>query len=566
MSNALGAIEVPRPPSSVKNLSRIWQSTMGPGYNVPCFVEPVMAGDRWHITCRTLVKTIPAEGPLMSGFTHRLHFFFSPVRFYNASLHDNPSNFDYADICFPTLRFNYLNQITNDEIPDENTYFVHGCHESSLLHYLGVCRYFLNAGLMREDFDGDPYRYFSALPFCVYWDIDKTFFIHTQEPTRPVIGGWTNYTASSLDSTPVVRQVELSRFDELRRYILRETDNQPNNIVDLSAFFAGGNDIWQPNDHHFALGGLLPVTYRPDVNHAWVNSESYALTLSRARVDTAAGYFDLDQFAFAKSMNKMLQQNLVAGTRYSDWSYVNYGVSMRSVVEVPVFLGGQSFNIEFNDVVQTSDIGVGDRPLGTLGGRGVKFQGSSRPITHFATENGIIMAVNSLVPFVTYSQGVKHYMRFARLSDFHIPVLDNIGFEDLFLDNVYAAAYYKDISNSPYNPDPSLEGSNSLSIGKQPAWTQFTTAVSEVHGEFANINQLAYMVLNRWYFTNGVHDPSVFPDGISSVDVNTSVYIDPSTWNYAFADTSLTAQNFWVQHNFTVKVRRAMSKRRIRPI
>ena len=42
-----------------------------------------------------------------------------------------------------------------------------------------------------------------------------------------------------------------------------------------------------------------------------------------------------------------------------------------------------------------------------------------------------------------------------------------------------------------------------------------------------------------------------------------STYIDPSAYNYVFADTDLASMNFWVQMGVEMKSRRVMSAKMI---
>ena len=42
-----------------------------------------------------------------------------------------------------------------------------------------------------------------------------------------------------------------------------------------------------------------------------------------------------------------------------------------------------------------------------------------------------------------------------------------------------------------------------------------------------------------------------------------TTYIDPTKYNYIFADTNLDAMNFWVQTKFDIKVRRLISAKQI---
>ena len=86
---------------------------------------------------------------------------------------------------------------------------------------------------------------------------------------------------------------------------------------------------------------------------------------------------------------------------------------------------------------------------------------------------------------------------------------------------------------------------------KKPKETQKTQwdnyEPKETFGEFAAGESEDFMVMNRNY-KRDEEDDSLISD--------LSTYIDPSKYNQIFADTSLSAQNFWVQtgRNYCAKL------------
>lgn len=90
-------------------------------------------------------------------------------------------------------------------------------------------------------------------------------------------------------------------------------------------------------------------------------------------------------------------------------------------------------------------------------------------------------------------------------------------------------------------------------IGKQPAWINYMTAVNENYGNFAIKENEAFMCLNRWYDWDEGNVEG------NPINYDWSTYINPSKYNQIFADTDLSAQNFWVQCGIGIKCRRVMS-------
>ena len=85
------------------------------------------------------------------------------------------------------------------------------------------------------------------------------------------------------------------------------------------------------------------------------------------------------------------------------------------------------------------------------------------------------------------------------------------------------------------------------SAGKQPAWINYMTSYNRSYGHFADEKAEMFMTLNRRYDidNNGIKD--------------LTTYIDPSKYNYLFAKTDRSSQNFWVQIAMDITARRKMS-------
>ena len=92
-----------------------------------------------------------------------------------------------------------------------------------------------------------------------------------------------------------------------------------------------------------------------------------------------------------------------------------------------------------------------------------------------------------------------------------------------------------------------------MAIGKQPAWINYMTNYNRVFGNFAIETNEMYMTLNRRY-----EMPSAYNAGSHPIQ-DATTYIDPSKYNFVFAQTSLDSMNFWTQIAMNMEVRRKMS-------
>lgn len=275
--------------------------------------------------------------------------------------------------------------------------------------------------------------------------------------------------------------------------------------------------------------GLALKTYQSDINTNWVNTEwidGEAGINAITAIDTSGGSFTLDTLNLAKKVYTMLNRIAVSDGSYNAWIQTVYTSGGLNHIETPIYLGGSSLEIEFQEVVNNS--GTEDQPLGTLAGRGMATNHKGGNIIFKADEPGYIFCITSITPRVDYFQGNEwdNYLR--TLDDLHKPQLDGIGFQDRLYRSINA--------NTPY-------AMSSKSIGKQPAWIEYMTNVNKTYGNFALVENEGWMCLNRIFG-----------------DINTyTTYIFPHLYNNIFADTDITAQNFWIQIAFNTKPRRVMS-------
>ena len=98
------------------------------------------------------------------------------------------------------------------------------------------------------------------------------------------------------------------------------------------------------------------------------------------------------------------------------------------------------------------------------------------------------------------------------------------------------------------NPDESWI---QKSAGKQTAWLNYQTNFNRCFGNFATLGAGSemFMTLNRRYEYDAAEK--------NIKDLTT--YIDPSKFNFIFAQTKLDAQNFWMQIAVNMEARRKMS-------
>lgn len=301
----------------------------------------------------------------------------------------------------------------------------------------------------------------------------------------------------------------------------------------------------------YPMNGLVLKTYQNDIYNNWLNSEwidGENGINELTKVSVTDGAFSMDALNFAQKLYNMLNRIAVAGATYEDWQDVVYETVKRRQIESPIFCGGMSQEVMFDEIIQTSESNE-ENPLGTLGGRG-KLVGTSKKggkIHIKCDEACFIIGICSLTPRIYQTQGNEFYMtELHSIDDFHKPQMDGIGFQDLIGERL--AAW-----DTVITPQSTTILHRSK-VGKLPAWIEYMTSYDKAYGRFATAEGLeeGYMILNRQYemsVDGGIKDATT--------------YIDPAKYNYAFALQGLENQNFWVQIHFDIKARRLMSAKLI---
>lgn len=363
----------------------------------------------------------------------------------------------------------------------------------------------------------------------------------------------TGGTAIQADNKGIkLQQFELSNIDDMREAILAAPKTSPFNIGSLNNLPYNAsitNEIvgeTNPNGNAswFNQAGLGIKTYLSDrfnnwLSTEWIDGEGGIADISS--VDVSDGMLKMDALILAKKIYDMMNRIAVSDGSYQAWQEVIYDEKALRIAESPMYVGGMSSEIVFDEVVSNS--ATEDQPLGTLAGRGAErgARGGNN-IKIKVREPSMIMIIGSFTPRVDYSQGNKWWTRLQTMNDFHKPNLDAIGFQELITDEM--AAFDTEV-----NADGTLVYK---SAGKQVSWQEYMTNIDQSFGSFSAFQSLAHMAMNRSY----EHDDT---GAISDL----TTYIDPTKFNVAFADSKLSSKNIWVQCAIDCIVRRKMSAKQI---
>lgn len=361
------------------------------------------------------------------------------------------------------------------------------------------------------------------------------------EPYATILQFQTTQATASFIKTEL-GQYDLKVLDELRDVILHKKGNQTlvlhesevgatnNGSEDLQNMFKD-LEASQANK----LGGMLLKTYDSDIFNNWIKKEwveGAGSITDRTTIDVSDGQLTMDMLNLQQKVYNMLNRIAVSGGTYKDWLETVYTAGKYlERPETPVFIGGMTQYIEFDEVISKSatETQYGNQPLGDIAaiGRGGKPTNSGH-IHYQCEEPGYIMGLMAITPMIDYSQGNDFDLNLQTIDDLHKPALDGIGYQDLIQEQMVG-------ETSVYSNGSTINNLKHLAANKTLAWIDYMTNYNRTFGDFATGEALDFMVLNRRY---DVKDSQI-------KDLTT--YIDPQKYIEIFAETAIDSQNFWVQ-------------------
>lgn len=190
----------------------------------------------------------------------------------------------------------------------------------------------------------------------------------------------------------------------------------------------------------------------------------------------------------AFALDKLLDVTMRAGKTYAEQMAAHFGVSVPEGRDHRVsYIGGFDSNFQFSDVTQLSgssyvpgDVFDESGYLGKIASKGIG-SGNGR-VVYDAKEHGILMCIYSIVPDMYYDYTrVDPFVRKQTRGDFFVPEFENLGMQPL--DAVSISSY----------GDTSLGGT----VGWQPRYSEYKTALDINHGEFARNRSLQYTTVAR---------------------------------------------------------------------
>lgn len=552
----------PRNPRSNVSLTSVARGTMQAGTLYPVNFTDVVAGDVMTIDPSVLITTLPLKAPLMGSMDICVEMFFVSDRLYTPALKqnncvmDNPVNVEFPSFPLsqlkappydPTRGFPINEVVSRLNSPDMFATF---CEPNSIADFMGVPVGFWNA---TQDNNLPSINLNRMLGYA---DIVRNYYANLQLDYIPL--AFTGRTRGN----PEMNNFKISDLDAL--------------VQDPLAFIQKDLNLFARylfNSKRF----LFLRSQKPTLLESWLNKSYYDSGAGSVSVSVENNEVILTDVRFGSHVLAYMERSL-AGPRYDDWLGAQFDVKAQKNMLVPQFLGSFKHVFTIDDIFQTSET-TPESPLGALAGRGQSGQKFHRRTFRFE-ENGTFVCILSSRPSPDYFSGFDPMLFKTTVRDKYAPALDRIGMQALPLawvdglptwdstdgsDSTTTAYVWDDTGHEDYPlPNPFHN-----SLGYQPAWSEYRTGFSRLHGSLTG--SMRYWTWARRYgnYVTGVQDPAAgiaYPYVYENI-INTffaeavhDTYVYPWFYNECFADTSPSAENFIYQVKFDIKCNREISK------
>jgi hypothetical protein len=436
---------------STFNRSHGYKTTFDAGYLIPIFVDEALPGDTFNVKPTLFARLNTPVYPIMDNQFLDLHFFSVPVR----QIWENFRKFcgeqvdpgDSIDYTVPIMAApastGYSNQTLQDYLglPTKEPDYEHSALFTRAYAHI-YNEWYRDENLIDSvtlDIDDGPDTYSD-------YELQKRGKRH-------------DYFTSCLPWLQKGDAIELPlgtsayiKYDDITGY---NTGHDGNYVVAYEN--AQGDAKWLGNASLDTMGSGTT-----DDQHANLYAD-----LSNA---TAATINELRQ---AFQIQKLLEKDARAGTRYSELIKSHFGVDFLDVTYRPEFLGGSSTPINIQQIPQTSE--TDGTPQGTLAaiGTAVMNQGG---FTKSFTEHCIVMGIASVRTDLTYQQGLDRMFSRETRYDFYYPSLAHIGEQAVLTKEIYCQDPTVD-TGSTGTPD------NERVFGYQERWAEYRYKQSKITGK-----------------------------------------------------------------------------------
>lgn len=473
-------VEVPKLSGFDKSFQNLYTAPVGT--IVPALFDEVVSGSVIDLEMAASCSLPPLASDTFMRCSLKVEAFFVPMRlcyggFEHFFVGDTFEVADSGDYFEKTVnRLPRLNIVGSGSVSSDNLVIVKELFGAgSLCDYLGFKSQVNNDWTLPQD--GID---INLLPFIAYHKCYDDWYrssLVQRSGFAPLLPGSSGIPVSTL---PYV--VDVDHDGDLYFDLTEAVDYDPEFKPDF--FFADGVSVLSLRQRNFGFDYFTCATPSPQ------NGDAARVTLDSSNL---ANGFTISQLRSMNSLQQFRERNNLAGDRYVDRLYAQYGVRPSDGIAQRVLcIASGEFEVYSKGIFENSNnttSGQSTNPFGgQLGSRGGSASASGTlNICHGfrCAEPGYIFVMTSLVPRVTYAMGLSpillRYVKANSIGEMANPILQNIGPEPI---------YVRELSDQP--------GNVTDVFGYTDRYGSFKAKFDELHGLLREGESLSSFAAQRY--------------------------------------------------------------------
>lgn len=454
--------------------------TMTCGTLVPVLVDELLPNDTISLGAAFQVQLPPIASDFYGRIDYVLEAFFVPNRLLWGgweSFMTHPTVNPQYPVGTPVQgKSKYMPVIiaaASDSEPDVVVPFNH-TGASSLADYLGA-----RSAVLGQD----SVITYNALPFLAYHRI------------------WDDWYRDSRIQSPLFYKPDSNTY-------ISQLENGGFLSPSCVPFYSGGVDAYDFVGHIPFSDGIYPTELRQRnfAKDYFTTASTLPQAGNAATVDFDVtdnqGTFSIATLRAANSLQKWMERNNLAGYRYSDQIYAQYGIyPSDAIMDRCIYLGRHTQNVYTRSVFQTNPNPSGNGVFNSVGAK----YGSSQSVGQGSlvdkirvTEHGFLIVLASLVPHAYYSTGTRRYLNRSVVGDIAFPLLSGMGDQAIYKYELDSSYYPSLVVGDMHNPNPADGPGGSPEIfGYTDMYAEYKYHDDEVHGLLRDGENLESFALQR---------------------------------------------------------------------
>jgi len=416
--NIFNSIQLKKPKKNFFDLTHDVKLSANMGELTPILTLECVPGDKFDLSCESIVRFAPMTAPVMHRMDVSMHYFFVPNRIlwpnWEKFITNNGPNGTGPEIVAP-----YLDVYKYTNYPADNIRF---------MDYLGV----------PPNTDNDNFGRISALPFAAYQAIYSEYY-RDQNLIAPIDYKLTDGSQNEISGQFVKLTTLRNRAWEHDYFTSSLPFAQKGAAVDIPLGAVNGDANIYSNVGTTTLNGSSgDPTVLGDTNvgltDLWAQTDG--LTVEPTTINDLRRAYRLQEW---------LEKNARGGTRYVESILSHFGVkSSDARLQRPEYITGVKTPVVISEVLNTSgtfessDPDVpSSPPQGNMAGHGIAVS-SGKSGSYYCEEHGYIIGIMSVMPKTAYQQGIPRTFLKLDPLDYFWPSFANIGEQEVKVEELYA--------------------------------------------------------------------------------------------------------------------------------